>query len=107
MKNFMREEIMELYKTPPYSLSGYALEQRMRYHDEAEEFRKNHPDKVPKNMKQVSFDGFSSDTIDDNIEMVCGCSEGKFGISGGYITFCPRCGRGYRVINYIAQYEVK
>jgi hypothetical protein len=103
-KEFTREEYEEGFRHPPFSYNEREIERHMKMHDEGREFAKNHPYHLPKNMHQVSFNGFSSDTIDDNIHIECECGE-DLGISGGYLSFCPKCGRAYRVISYIVQYE--
>jgi hypothetical protein len=106
-KEFTREEYEAGMKLPPFSYSGWQLEEHMKYYDSGQEFARNHPYKLPKDMKEVSFAGFCSDDISDYPEIMCECSDEKFTISEGYLTFCPNCGRGYRVIAHIAQYEKK
>ena len=101
-----REDYKKLMQGPPFNYSGYLLERAMKSYDDTEEFTVIHPHALPSNMKQVSFTGYSDESIDDNIEMRCDCGS-KFVISGGHLTICPGCGRMYRVINYIAQYEKK
>ena len=103
-KEFTREEIEKMYSSPPFSYSEWELEQHMKYYDESVEFRKTHPEILPIDMHRVNLTGYSDDTIDDVIRIHCDCGE-EFTISGGNISLCSKCGKGYRVISYIAQYD--
>ena len=103
-KELTRDEYKYGLQKPPFNYSGYFLERAMKSYDDSIEFRKIHPNVLPADMHQVSLSGYSNDTIDDTITMHCDCDE-EFTISGGYLTFCPKCGKGYRVISYIAQYD--
>ena len=105
-KEFTREDYENEIRISALNYSEYEIKQRMKFYDEQQEWNKSHPSILPNDMKQVSFTGYSDESIDDNIEMHCDCGS-KFVISGGYLTICPGCGRMYRVINYIAQYEAK
>jgi hypothetical protein len=108
-KVFTREDTIRLYQGPPFNYSGWELENAMRKFDQRiedqKEWNKNHADILPKDMKQITFNGFSSYSIDDVIEIECKCGQ-ILTINGGSITLCLNCGRGYRVISYIAQYEL-
>ena len=80
------------------------VERYMKMYDDHEEYSKTHLNVKPKDMKEVSFGGFSKDSIEDCIHIECVCGEDVY-IDGGCITLCVKCGRGYKVISYIAQYE--
>ena len=91
-------------KQPPFQYSESEITRYMKMYDEGQIFSKSHPYTLPKDMKQVRPTFFSSDSIDDIIEIECDCGE-KITIGGGYVTLCPKCGKGYRVISYVTQYE--
>lgn len=101
VKELTREEVKKWYSE---SSPDWEVKMRMRWYDQGIEFRKTHPSVLPNDMRQVNLTGYSNDTIDDVIRMNCDCGE-EFTIAGGYITICPKCNKGYRVISYIAQYD--
>jgi hypothetical protein len=106
-KPFTREEYEKGMQLPPFNYSGYMLERAMKSYDEGSEWNKTHPKTLPKNMEGVKFTGFVNDSISDNIcEIECDCGR-EIIISNDYITLCSKCGKGYKLVSYVAQYEKK
>ena len=99
-----REKYQKVFEREPFHYSEREIARQMEMYDESQIFSKTHPVILPKDMKQVHPTFWSSDSIDDIIEIECDCGE-KITIGGGYVTLCPKCGKGYRVISYVTQYE--